>query len=125
MSSSKYRVKHKVRKGIVHIRCTYNNTLVTISSIYGDVISWSSSGVCGFRGARKRTPYAAKTVAETAAKKSIDRGIQDVRIYIWGPGPGREIAVRIIYDIGFRVILIRDITSLPHNGCRSPKRRRV
>ena len=119
------RTKQKVRKGIVHIQATYNNTLVTISIIRGGVIAWSSSGACGFRGARKSTPFAAKTAAEIAAKKCLEQGIREVRVYVWGPGPGRETAIRGINEAGLRVVLIRDITSLPHNGCRAPKRRRV
>jgi small subunit ribosomal protein S11 len=119
------RNKQKVRKGIVHIQATYNNTLVTISTPQGGVLAWSSSGACGFRGARKSTPFAAKAAAEVAAKKCLEQGIREVRVYVWGPGPGRETAIRGINEVGLRVILIRDITSLPHNGCRPPKRRRV
>jgi small subunit ribosomal protein S11 len=119
------RNQQKVRKGIVHIQATYNNTLITISTTQGGVLAWSSSGACGFRGARKSTPFAAKTAAEIAAKKCLERGIREVRVYVWGPGPGRETAIRGINEVGLRVVLIRDITSVPHNGCRSPKRRRV
>jgi small subunit ribosomal protein S11 len=119
------RTKQKVRKGIVHIQATYNNTLITISTTQGGVLAWSSSGACGFRGARKSTPFAAKAAAEVAAKKCLEQGIREVRVYVWGPGPGRETAIRGINEAGLRVILIRDITSLPHNGCRAPKRRRV
>lgn len=119
-------IKGAYRKGIVHIRTTYNNTLITVSSSFGKVIAWSSSGVCGFRGGRKRTPFAAKTVAENAAKKAMEHGVQEVRVYLSGPGPGREIAIRrICAREGFHVRIIRDVTALPHNGCRSPKRRRV
>jgi small subunit ribosomal protein S11 len=119
------RTKQKVRKGIVHIQATYNNTLITVSTIQGDVLAWSSSGGCGFRGARKSTPFAAKVAAEVVAKKCLEQGIREVRVYVWGPGPGRETAIRGINEVGLRVILIRDITSVPHNGCRAPKRRRV
>jgi small subunit ribosomal protein S11 len=119
------RTKQKVQKGIVHIQATYNNTLVTISTIQGGVLAWGSAGSCRFRGARKSTPFAAKIAAETTAKQCFERGIRETRVYVWGPGPGREIAIRGIYEAGIRVTLIRDITSLPHNGCRSPKRRRV
>lgn len=119
------RTKKKVQKGIVHVQATYNNTLVTISTIQGGVLAWSSAGACGFRGARKSTPFAAKTAAENVAQKCLELGIREARVYIWGPGPGRDAAVRGIYDIGLRVILIRDITTLPHNGCRAPKRRSV
>jgi small subunit ribosomal protein S11 len=123
--NQKKRVKQKVQKGIVHIQATYNNTLITISTIQGGVLVWNSSGACGFRGARKSTPFAAKTASEIAAKKCLEYGIREVRVYVWGPGPGRETAIRGINEAGLRVTLIRDITSLPHNGCRSPKRRRV
>ena len=119
------RIKQKVKKGIVHIQATYNNTLVTISTIQGGVVSWSSAGACGFRGARKSTPFAAKIAAENATKKCLEQGILEARVYVWGPGPGRETAIRGIHEAGLRVTLIRDITSLPHNGCRAPKRRRV
>jgi len=122
---SKLRKRKKFRKGIVHIRATFNNTLITISTIGGGVLRWSSTGICGFRGTRKRTPFASKVATENAIRKRLERGIQEVRIYVWGPGPGREIGVRTVYDSGLRVILIRDITTLPHNGCRSPKRRWV
>nr|YP_009139330.1 ribosomal protein S11 [Lepidodinium chlorophorum]BAR72304.1 ribosomal protein S11 [Lepidodinium chlorophorum] len=122
--SPTFQIKKAYQKGIVHIRTTYNNTLITIRSNFGKVIAWSSSGICGFRGARKRTPFAAKTVAENAAKKTMKHGIQKVRVYLFGPGFGREIAIRRICE-GFHVKIIRDVTALPHNGCRSPKRRRV
>jgi small subunit ribosomal protein S11 len=119
------RIKKKVHKGIVHIQATYNNTLVTITTIQGGVLAWSSSGACGFRGARKRTPFAAKTASEIVAKKCLEKGVREVRVYVWGPGPGRETAIRGIHEAGLRILLIRDITALPHNGCRPPKRRRV
>ena len=119
------RTKRKVQKGIVHVHSTYNNTLVTVSTTQGGVVAWSSAGACGFRGARKSTPFAAKIAAENVAKTCLNQGIYEARVYVWGPGPGRETAIRGIYEAGLRVTLIRDITSLPHNGCRSPKRRRV
>jgi len=125
VSTKVKRTKRKVQKGIVHIQTTYNNTIVTISTIQGGVLAWSSAGACGFRGARKRTPFAAKAAAEYAAKKCLEQGLREVRVYVCGPGPSRETAIRGIYEVGLRVTLIRDITSLPHNGCRSPKRRRV
>ena len=114
-----------VQKGIVHILATYNNTLITISTIQGGALAWSSAGACGFRGARKRTPFAAKTAAEQTVKKCREQGLNEARVYVRGPGPGRESAIRGIYDAGLRVILVRDITSLPHNGCRAPKQRRI
>ena len=124
--SPTFLIKKAYQKGIVHIRTTYNNILITISSSLRKVIVWSSSGICGFRGGRKRTPFAAKTVAENAAKKTMKHGIQKVRVYLFGPGFGREIAIRrICARKGFYVKIIRDVTALPHNGCRSPKRRRV
>lgn len=125
ISTQRKRIKRKVQKGVVHIQSTYNNTLVTISTVQGGVLFWSSAGACGFRGARKSTPFAAKTAAENAAKKCLEQGIREVRVYVWGPGPGRETAIRGVHEAGLRVTLIRDITSLPHNGCRAPKSRRV
>jgi len=119
------RIKRKVQKGIVHIQATHNNTLITVSTIQGRVLAWNSSGAAGFRGTRKSTPFAAKVAAENVSKKCLEQGIYEVRVYVWGPGPGRETAIRRIHETGLRVTLIRDITSLPHNGCRAPKRRRV
>lgn len=119
------RVKRKLQKGIVHIRSTYNNTLITVRTAQGGVFSWRSAGACGFRGTRKSTPFAAKTAAEIATKKCMEQGIREARVYVWGPGVGRETAIRGVHETGVRVTLIRDITSLPHNGCRAPKRRRV
>jgi small subunit ribosomal protein S11 len=117
--------KKKVLKGVVTIRSTYNNTIVTISTVNGDVLSWSSSGVCGFRGAQKSTPFAANIIAQNAAKKCIEHGVREVRVHVIGPGPGRETAIRGVFEAGLSVSLIRDLTPLPHNGCRAPKRRRV
>jgi len=118
-------LKRKVLIGVAHIQATYNNTLINIGTIQGRTLVWSSAGACGFRGARKRTPFAAKIAATIVAKKCIDQGISEVRVYILGPGPGRETAIRGVYEIGVRITLIRDITSIPHNGCRPQKRRRV
>ena len=119
------RMKHKVLIGVIHIQATYNTTLFTISTIQGKTLFWSSAGACGFQGARKRTPFAAKISAIIVAKKCIDQEINEVRVYVLGPGPGREAAVRGIHEIGVRITIIRDITSIPHNGCRPQKRRRV
>jgi small subunit ribosomal protein S11 len=119
------RSKRKVYKRIVHIRATHNNTLVTISTIQGGVLSWSSSGECGFRGSRKSTPFAGKVAVEKATKPCLEQGLLEARIYVMGPGPGRETAIRRVHESGLHVTLIRDITRLPHNGCRAPKRRRV
>jgi small subunit ribosomal protein S11 len=118
-------LKKKVQKGIVHIRATYNNTIITISTVQGEVLAWSSSGVCGFRGAQKNTPFASKVVTRNAVKKCMEQGVREVRVYVFGPGPGREAAIRRVHEAGLSVTLIRDITSFSHNGCRARKRRRV
>ena len=119
------RIKRKILIGVIHIQATYNNTLINISTVQGNTLTWSTAGACGFQGARKRTPFAAKIAATIVAKKCIDQEINEVRVYIFGPGPGREAAIRSFYEIGVRITLIRDITSIPHNGCRPQKRRRV
>ena len=123
--SSLKKVKRKVPKGIVHIQASFNNTIVTITNLNGEVISWSSSGACGFKGARKGTPFAAKTAAEMAAKQSLDQGMKEAKVMVKGPGAGRETAIRGLQEAGLHVTLIRDVTSIPHNGCRPPKKRRV
>ena len=115
----------KLPKGIVHIQSTFNNTIVTITNLKGEVISWSSAGGCGFKGARKSTPFAAKTAAEAAARQSINVGLKQAKVMVKGAGPGRETAIRGLIDSGLQITLIRDITSIPHNGCRPPKKRRV
>lgn len=126
---SKPKVKKKVKKniqtGIAHIQATFNNTLVTITDVSGNVLSWSSSGVRGFKGSRKSTPFAAQMAAEDAARKAMEHGVKTVMVYVNGPGAGRESALRALQIAGFRISLIRDITPIPHNGCRPPKRRRV
>ncbi len=123
------RVKKKARKnvptGVVHIRSTFNNTLVTVTDVNGNTIAWASSGVRGFKGSRKSTPFAAQLAADQAAKSAQDHGMQSVAIRISGPGAGRESALRAIQGAGLRVTSIKDITPIPHNGCRPPKRRRV
>jgi small subunit ribosomal protein S11 len=123
------RAKKKVRKnvptGVVHIRSTFNNTLVTVTDVNGNTIAWASSGVRGFRGSRKSTPFAAQLAADQAAKAAQDHGMSSVAIRISGPGAGRESALRAIQGAGLRVTSIKDITPIPHNGCRPPKRRRV
>ncbi|MFV8749224.1 30S ribosomal protein S11 [Nannocystaceae bacterium ST9] len=123
------RAKKKVRKnvptGVVHIKSTFNNTLVTITDVNGNTIAWASAGVRGFRGSRKSTPFAAQLAADQAAKVAQDHGMQSVAIRISGPGAGRESALRAIQGAGLRVTSIKDITPIPHNGCRPPKRRRV
>lgn len=117
--------KGKLPKGVVHIQSTFNNTIVTITNLKGKVISWSSAGGCGFKGARKSTPFAAKKAAETAARQSIDRGLKQAKVMVKGAGPGRETAIRGLIDAGLHLTLIRDITGVAHNGCRPPKKRRV
>jgi small subunit ribosomal protein S11 len=124
-SASRARTKKKVQTGIVHIRATFNNTLVTITDPNGNVISWSSAGACGFKGARKSTPFAAQEAATAAVRQSIEQGLRRVQVMVSGPGSGRETALRAIQAAGLGITLIRDITPVPHNGCRPPKKRRV
>jgi len=119
------KIKRKVTKGVVHIQATFNNTIVTITDIKGEVISWSSAGACGFKGARKGTPFAAQTAAESAARQSMEQGMRHVEVVVTGPGSGRETAIRSLQAVGLGITLIRDITPVPHNGCRPPKKRRV
>lgn len=115
----------KLPKGVVHIQSTYNNTIITICNLKGRVISSRSAGSCNFKGARKSTPFAAKTAAETAARHSIDQGLKKAKVLVKGPGPGRETAIRGVIDAGLQITVIRDITGVPYNGCRPPKKRRV
>jgi len=110
---------------VAHIKSTFNNTIVTITDLKGDAISWASSGKQGFKGSRKSTPFAAQMAAETAAKQAIDHGMREVEVYVKGPGAGREAAIRALQAAGLEVSLIKDVTPVPHNGCRPPKRRRV
>jgi len=110
---------------MVHIRATFNNTLVTISDPNGNVLSWSSAGAQNFKGSRKSTPYAAQVTAETAARKAMEHGLRQVEVYVRGPGSGREAAIRALAQAGLQVVSITDVTPIPHNGCRPPKRRRV
>lgn len=121
----KKKTKKLVDQGIVSIQATFNNTIITISDNQGNVISWSSGGVKGFKGNRKGTPFAAQIAAEDAAKKAASSGMKSVKVFVKGPGPGREPAIRSIQGTGLKVTLIRDITPIPHNGCRPPSRRRV
>jgi len=122
---TKRKVKKNIQSGIAHISATFNNTIVTITDVSGNVISWSSAGACGFKGSRKSTPFAAQLAAESAARKAQEHGMRTVQVYIKGPGSGRESAIRALQSAGFKVSLIRDVTPIPHNGCRPPKRRRV
>jgi len=117
--------KRKIQTGIVHIRATFNNTLVTVTDTKGNVLAWSSAGACGFKGARKSTPFAAQEAATAAVRQSIEQGLRQVQVMISGPGSGRETALRAIQAAGIGITLIRDITPIPHNGCRPPKKRRV
>ncbi len=123
------RIKRKDRKniqtGVVHIVSTFNNTIVTVTDVAGNVLSWSSSGRRGFKGSRKSTPYAAQMAAEDAARRALEHGVKSVSIRVKGPGAGREAAMRALGNVGFRVTSIRDVTPIPHNGCRPRKRRRV
>ncbi|MDJ0576245.1 MAG: 30S ribosomal protein S11 [Xenococcaceae cyanobacterium MO_234.B1] len=117
--------KKHVPNGIAHIQSTFNNTIVTISDTKGDVVSWSSAGASGFKGAKKGTPFAAQTAADIAARKAIDQGMRQIEVMVSGPGAGRETAIRSLQAAGLEITLIRDVTPIPHNGCRPPKRRRV
>ncbi|MEZ4384402.1 MAG: 30S ribosomal protein S11 [Nannocystaceae bacterium] len=119
------RVKKNVSNGIVHIHATFNNTQITITDVNGNVISWSTAGVRGFKGSRKSTPFAAQLAADDAARKAQDHGMQTVIVRVSGPGAGRESALRGLQSAGLRVTSIKDVTPIPHNGCRPPKRRRV
>ena len=120
------RERKVVEKGAAHIRSSFNNTMVTITDLEGNALSWASSGGLGFRGSRKSTPFAAQTAAETAAKAAIDGyGLKSVEVYGKGPGQGREAAIRALQTAGLEVVMIKDVTPIPHNGCRPPKRRRV
>ena len=117
--------RKNIENGAVHIQSTFNNTIVTISDTQGNVISWASAGEMGFRGSKKSTPFAAQTAAETAAKAAMEHGLKSVEVYVKGPGSGREAAIRALQTVGLEVKLIKDVTPIPHNGCRPPKRRRV
>ncbi len=114
-----------IEKGAAHIRSSFNNTMVTITDLNGNALSWASSGGMGFRGSRKSTPFAAQVAAETAAKAAMEHGLKTVEVYVKGPGAGREAAIRALQAAGLEVNMIKDVTPIPHNGCRPPKRRRV
>ena len=119
------KVKKNIQSGIAHITASFNNTIVTITDVSGNVISWSTAGARGFKGSRKSTPFAAQLAAEQAARKAQEHGMRNVQVYVNGPGSGRESALRALQQAGFKITLIRDVTPIPHNGCRPPKRRRV
>ena len=121
----KRRERKNVEKGAAHIRATFNNTIVTITDMAGNAISWASAGELGFKGSRKSTPFAAQSASETAAKAAVEHGLKSVEVYVKGPGSGRESAIRALETVGLQITMIKDVTPIPHNGCRPPKRRRV
>ena len=121
----KRRERKNVESGVAHIQSTFNNTIITITDTQGNAVSWASAGEMGFKGSRKSTPYAAQVAAETAAKVAVDQGMKTIEVYVKGPGNGRESAIRALAAAGLNVTVIRDVTPIPHNGCRPPKRRRV
>ncbi len=123
--STRKKVRKNIPSGLVHVNASFNNTMITFTDMNGNVVSWGTAGQCGFKGSRKSTPFAAQKAAELAAKKAQEHGMNTVGILVNGPGSGRESAMRAINKVGFNVTFIRDITPIPHNGCRPPKRRRV
>lgn len=130
MANEKRRVirrsqRKNIEKGMAHIQATFNNTIVTISDTAGNAITWSSAGSLGFKGSKKSTPFAAQSTAETAGRSAMEHGVRSVEVYVKGPGSGRESAIRALQAIGLEITLIKDVTPIPHNGCRPPKRRRV
>ena len=124
-STQKKKIKRKLNKGIIHIQASFNNTIITLTNLKGETITWASAGSCGFKGARKGTPFAAKGAIENILKRCLDFGVKQVKVLIKGPGPGRETVIRTLQKMGLQIILIRDITPIPHNGCRPPKKRRI
>jgi small subunit ribosomal protein S11 len=125
MMAKKGKERKNVANGVAHIHASFNNTIVTITDTAGNVITWSSAGNKGFKGSRKSTPFASQLAAETAAKKAMEHGMRQVEVYVKGPGTGRESAIRSIQAAGLEIVAIKDVTPIPHNGCRPPKRRRV
>ena len=123
--SRKRRENKNIERGAAHIRSSFNNTMVTITDVNGNAISWASAGGLGFRGSRKSTPFAAQMASETAAKAAMEHGLRTVEVFVKGPGSGREAAIRALQSAGLDITLIKDVTPIPHNGCRPPKRRRV
>jgi small subunit ribosomal protein S11 len=123
--AKKGKEKRNVANGVAHVHASFNNTIVTITDTAGNVITWSSSGSKGFKGSRKSTPFASQLAAETAAKKAMEQGMRQVEVFVKGPGTGRESAIRAIQAAGLEIVAIKDVTPIPHNGCRPPKRRRV
>lgn len=124
-TTRKKRERKNIEKGAAHIRSTFNNTIVTITDVAGNALAWASAGELGFRGSKKSTPFAAQMAAETAAKAAMENGLKSVEVYVKGPGTGREAAIRALQAAGLEVSMIKDVTPIPHNGCRPPKRRRV
>ena len=124
-ASRKRRERKNIERGAAHIRSSFNNTLVTITDLQGNAIAWSSAGSLGFRGSKKSTPFASQMAAETAARAAMEHGLRTVEVYVKGPGAGREAAIRALQTAGLEVNMIKDVTPIPHNGCRPPKRRRV
>jgi len=122
---TKKKVKKDVPRGIAHIQATFNNTIVTMTDMQGNVISWATAGGMGFKGSRKSTPFAAQLTAQESATKAMEHGLRQVEVYVKGPGSGREAAIRALQGIGLAITLIKDVTPIPHNGCRPPQRRRV
>ena len=121
----KRRERKNIEKGAAHISSTFNNTIITITDAQGNAISWASAGELGFKGSRKSTPFAAQSAAETAAKAAMEHGLKTVEVFVKGPGSGRESAIRALETVGLQITMIKDVTPIPHNGCRPPKRRRV
>ena len=121
----KRRERKNIEKGAVHIQSTFNNTIITISDVEGNAISWASAGELGFKGSRKSTPFAAQSASETAARIAMEHGLKSVEVFVKGPGAGRESAIRALETVGLQITMIKDVTPIPHNGCRPPKRRRV
>ena len=124
-ATRKRRERKNIDRGAAHIQSTFNNTIVTITDTQGNAVSWASAGEMGFRGSRKSTPFAAQSASETAAKAAVEHGLKSVEVYVKGPGSGRESAIRALETCGLQITLIKDVTPIPHNGCRPPKRRRV
>ncbi len=125
VTSRKKKERKNILNGVAHIRSTFNNTIVTITDASGNALAWASSGSQGFKGSRKSTPFAAQVAAEVASKKAMEHGVQNIEVYVKGPGSGREAALRALQAAGFNITVIKDVTPIPHNGCRPPKRRRV
>ncbi|MBQ3023337.1 MAG: 30S ribosomal protein S11 [Clostridia bacterium] len=124
-ATRKRKERKNIERGAAHIRSTFNNTIVTMTDVNGNALSWASAGGLGFRGSKKSTPFAAQTAAETAAKAAMEHGLRTVEVFVKGPGAGREAAIRALQAAGLEVSMIKDVTPIPHNGCRPPKRRRV